>query len=110
MKRSVLVLIISLVCLSLAGIMGVQFFWIRNAIRLKEEQFDRSVNDAMVKTVNMLETRENISYIGRNYEGDSILSFTRSYSHDSTYSKIVRKKLDSLMTSEDEMNPLPSHP
>ncbi|MDP4282302.1 MAG: HAMP domain-containing sensor histidine kinase, partial [Bacteroidota bacterium] len=51
-----------------------------------------------------------ISYIGRNYEGDSILSFTRSYSHDSTYSKIVRKKLDSLMTSENEMNPLPSHP
>ncbi len=87
--------LITVISLSVAGLMIVQFFWIRNAFRVKEDLFNRSVNDAMGSVVKNLETRENMFYISRNYEGDSILQIVKAFSKDTT--KTLRRNLDSLL-------------
>jgi len=52
MKRRTFLIIVSLTGLSLAGVIFIQFFWIRNAIALQEEQFDNSVLLSLKAVVN----------------------------------------------------------
>ena len=107
--------LIVLICLSLLGIIIVQFFWIKNAIQVKEAQFNRSVNDAMGVVVNTLETRETVHLLARTSINDSIREILRDVPEDSTpppeaaqrrmkqekaFAKITRKRqkaIDSLM-------------
>ena len=102
MNKKILILLIAGLCISLAGIMAVQFFWIRNAIRVKEAQFDRSVNDALGGVVEKMETRENMFFISRNFEGDSIMSIVQAFTRDT--GAIIRERLDSLLA----MNEMPA--
>ncbi|MCX6240570.1 MAG: HAMP domain-containing sensor histidine kinase [Bacteroidetes bacterium] len=113
-KRRLYILIV-LICLSLLGIIIVQFFWIRNAIQVKEAQFSRSVNDAMGVVVNKLETKESVHLLIRTSINDSINAILREYPeenpadspryykraiHDKAYAnrmKIQKKGVDSLM-------------
>jgi len=52
MKRRTFLIIVILTGLSLGGIIFIQFFWIRNAIALQEEQFDNSVLLSLKGVVN----------------------------------------------------------
>jgi two-component system phosphate regulon sensor histidine kinase PhoR len=104
MNKKVLYLIICLICISLLGIIAVQFFWIRNAIRVNEARFDQEVNDAMGLVVNKLETQENIFFIGKNYIGDSIRNLFQAFSKEQ--GMLTESKLDSLLALE-EMKLLP---
>jgi two-component system, OmpR family, phosphate regulon sensor histidine kinase PhoR len=99
MKKKVLYLIISLICTSLIGIIAVQFFWIRNAIRVREAQFDRSVFDAMGIAANKLETQDNIFFLHKNYIGDSIRNIFRAFSQEQ--GMISESKLDSLLNLDE---------
>ena len=49
--------------ISLLGVVGLQLYWISDAIRVKQEQFDRSVHEALAKVVEKLETREAVSAV-----------------------------------------------
>ncbi|MDX5443135.1 MAG: HAMP domain-containing histidine kinase [Hymenobacteraceae bacterium] len=62
MKRS-FVLIIGLMSLSMLGLIGLQVYWVRHALQVKEEQFDRSVNDALNRVVSQLEKNEVASVV-----------------------------------------------
>ncbi len=105
MNKKLLYILILCLCISLVGIITVQFFWIRNAFQVKEAQFNRSVNDALGDVVNKIETRENMHFISRNYEGDSIMSIVQAFSRDS--SMTIKARLDSLLA----LNEAPeSHP
>jgi signal transduction histidine kinase len=106
-KRKILSIIIGLICLSLAGIIAVQYFWIRNAIKVRESQFDRSVNDAMGNAVNKLETREDIAFIRSNVMADSVNTLVQAFANDTIFS--LNNKLDSLL-SADEMLHIPPPP
>ena len=55
--------LITLMSISLIGIILVQLFWIRNAIDVKEKQFDQNVNEALSNIVGKLETGEALDYI-----------------------------------------------
>ena len=77
MNKRTLYILIALICLSLLGIIIVQFFWIRNAIQVKEAQFNRSVNDAMGVVVNKLETKESVHLLARKSINDSIKEILR---------------------------------
>jgi len=68
--------------LSLLGIITVQFFWIRNAIQVKEAQFNRSVNDAMWVVVGKLETKETVHMLARTSINDSIREILREVPED----------------------------
>ncbi len=50
--------IIALMSVALIGIISLQVYWISHDIRLKEQQFDQTVNQAMNAVVDKIETRE----------------------------------------------------
>nr|NQU92837.1 two-component sensor histidine kinase [Bacteroidota bacterium] len=55
MKKKTIGWIIALMSVSLAGIIAVQLQWIQNAVEVKTEQFNNSVNDALNMVVSKLE-------------------------------------------------------
>lgn len=52
MKRRFIILLIIAITISLLGLVGIQIYWIRNALSVKEVNFDRGVGDAVTKAVN----------------------------------------------------------
>lgn len=44
-----------LVGVALAALIAVQIYWIQSSVKLKEEEFERSVNEALKSTANKLE-------------------------------------------------------
>lgn len=83
MNKKWLSLIILFISLSLAGIIGVQYLWIRNAMDIRESQFNQRVNDALGTAVTRLETNENISLLSARLISDSILNLIQNYAKDS---------------------------
>jgi len=70
-KRIILGLVL-LMGISLLGIIAVQFYWFNNSVKVRNELFDRSVNEAMNKAVRRLETGHDLRII-RNFNfGDSV--------------------------------------
>lgn len=55
MIRQNLALITTLVSLALVALIGVQVFWIKNAVQLKEDEFNRKVHEALDNLVYDLE-------------------------------------------------------
>jgi signal transduction histidine kinase len=96
MNKKLLYILFVCICISLVGIIVVQFFWIRNAFQVKETQFSRSVNDALGSVVNNIETHENMRFISRNFEGDSIMRIVQAFTKDT--SQIIKNRLDSLFS------------
>ncbi len=58
--------------ISILGIIAVQLVWMNNAIRIKNELFSRSVNDALNSTVAKLEDRHNFDVVTRMAFADSL--------------------------------------
>ena len=103
-----LLILILLICISLTGIIGVQFFWIRNAIQVKTEQFNRGVNDALNQAVSRLETRDNLFMISQNLVGNQDDSVEDAYSGGPHVN--IRYQLDSLLAESDLDLPPPPPP
>ena len=76
MKRRTIIGIIVLMSISLVGIILVQLMWVRNAIEVKSQQFDRSVNEAMNQVVQRLEKNENLLVLS-----DQVRQFNTSTFH-----------------------------
>ena len=55
MKRKYIIVIIFIITVSLIGLVGIQLYWIKSAIQVKESNFDRSVNEAMTNVIYKLE-------------------------------------------------------
>jgi len=62
MNRSKIFLITALMGLSLTGITLMQVHWMRKTIRLNEENFDRTVNEALNTVVAKLEKEKDIKF------------------------------------------------
>lgn len=58
MSKGNITLIIVLMSLASFGLMGFQYYWVRNAIRINQERFDQNVLQALSITVNELEKGE----------------------------------------------------
>lgn len=54
------------------GIIAIQLIWMNSAIRVKNELFSRSVNDALNSTVKKLEDRQNLNMVNRMIFSDSL--------------------------------------
>lgn len=112
MNKRMLYTLIVLICLSLLGIITVQFFWIKNAIQVREAQFNRSVNDAMGVVVNKLETKESVHMLIRSSISDSIREILKEYPEElisespapprqMKQDHIIRLKQDRMMRAKD---------
>ncbi|WP_163716745.1 sensor histidine kinase [Mangrovibacterium lignilyticum] len=71
MNRRTFTYIMVLMGLSIAGIILVQIIWINNAIGVKTDLFDRSVNEAMNRAVQHLEDRQNFRIFTQFDDSDS---------------------------------------
>jgi len=56
-------MLITLMSVSLVGIIWVQIYWIHNGISVKETQFDQLVNEALNHVVTDIEDNESINFI-----------------------------------------------
>ncbi|HZL10289.1 MAG TPA: HAMP domain-containing sensor histidine kinase [Prolixibacteraceae bacterium] len=72
MNKKIITFLISLMGISILGIIGIQLGWMNNAIRVRNEMFDRSVNEALNSTTNRLETMQDYRLINRFAFNDSI--------------------------------------
>lgn len=61
-KRLIAVLVV-VMTLVLAGMVFIQIFWIKNAMALREQQFDQNVNDALNKVAHKLEKHDAANYV-----------------------------------------------
>lgn len=95
MKRKTFLLIIVLSALAMAGVVFIQFFWIRSALQLQEEQFDNKVKLALKGVVNELYECKNDSCNFR-----QLCSSECGSRHNLEPADINRRLLDSLIRSE----------
>ncbi len=85
MKEKQLKIIIILMSIALAGLIAIQGYWIKNAINLANEKFDKDVTEALLVTVNKIEKEETKDVVIRKFldedeliivDSDSLLSHT----------------------------------
>jgi len=72
MNRRIIIGLVILMGISLLGIVAVQLYWFNNSVAVRNELFDRSVNEAMNKTVKRMETGHDLKVIRDFAEGDTI--------------------------------------
>ncbi len=51
MKKNIILLVVILITISLLGLIGIQLYWIRNAVAVKEAHFERGVSEAVTEAV-----------------------------------------------------------
>lgn len=63
MKRKTIYFLVMLMAMSLVGIIWVQWYWINNGLKIKEQQFDQLVSASLNDIVSSLEDKESASFI-----------------------------------------------
>ena len=63
MSKRFFTFLVILMGLSILGVIAVQLVWMKNAIQVKNELFDRSVNEALNQTAQEIERRQDIKVI-----------------------------------------------
>lgn len=71
MNKKIITGLLTLMGISIVGIIIVQLVWMNNAIRVKNELFDRSVNEALTGATNRLETMQDFRIINHFAFNDS---------------------------------------
>ncbi|MDP2112518.1 MAG: HAMP domain-containing sensor histidine kinase [Bacteroidota bacterium] len=72
MNKKIITGLIALMGISIIGIIIIQLVWMNNAIRVKNELFDRSVNEALTSAINRLETMQDFRMINHFSFNDSM--------------------------------------
>ena len=73
MSKGNITLIIVLMYLASFGLMGFQYYWVRNAVRINRERFDQNVYMALSGTVEQLEKGETSDVLLSSLMKDSVL-------------------------------------
>jgi two-component system phosphate regulon sensor histidine kinase PhoR len=110
MNRKFLNFIITLVILTLITLVGIQFFWIRNAISVRETLFERSVNDAVSTAVYKLEKLELTNQLVKFQKGATIYSSIDSLSKSFYSQQHPVIGVDSISQGEDKSLLFDSNP
>jgi len=71
MNNKIITGLIALMGISIVGIIIIQLVWMNNAIHVRNELFDRSVNEALTSTTNRLETLQDFRMINHFALGDT---------------------------------------
>ena len=72
MNKRIIIGLVVLMGISLLGIIAVQIYWFNNSVKVRNDLFDRSVNDAMSKTVQRLETGDDLRIIKNLSDNDTL--------------------------------------
>lgn len=78
LKRNYIYILIAVISGLLIGLIGIQFYWIQNAVELRKEEFSRNVMDAMEEVVSLLEKEEAVNKIRSHQQGRFLFFATDS--------------------------------
>jgi len=92
MNKKIFTGLIVLMGISILGIIAVQLVWMNNAIRVKNQMFERSVNEALLRTVNRLEDIHNLGVVNEMIFSPDSLSLTGDSSLDLNFNFDTDKK------------------
>ncbi|TVQ12855.1 MAG: sensor histidine kinase [Bacteroidetes bacterium] len=70
MKKNVIIFVIVVITISLVGLIGIQLYWISNALAVKETNFNRGVSEAITTAVYKYNKLEMANAIVRKQEQD----------------------------------------
>lgn len=76
MRKTILKFTVIAMVLALLGLIGIQFYWIGNAVELREEQFKQTINTMMYDLVQRLEKREAIEGFRRHPMGQEVYRYS----------------------------------
>jgi len=96
LKKHSIILIVIITSISLAGIVAMQLFWVKNAWRMQEQQLDHRVSIAMKSVINQL-----VSEKGDTTKSDALCNPGCGYSNDIIF-LIEPQRLDSVIKEEFE--------
>lgn len=70
--------------ISLVGIGGLQWYWVKNALKMEASRFDEAVNEAMNEVVEELESQEALNFVREQVPSNSDLNvfFERAFSNE----------------------------
>ena len=69
MRRDILRLLIGSISLVMIALIGLQYFWVQNALDLKKNEFDRNASEALKSVANYLEKKETLERIKSQEQG-----------------------------------------
>lgn len=69
MKKQFIQLLIAVMAASIVALVGIQLYWINSAIHLQEEEFTRTVNEALSHVSDKLEKTETIRKVKSHQQG-----------------------------------------
>lgn len=115
MNKKIFTGLIILMGISILGIIAVQLVWMNNAIRVKNEMFNRGVNEALLRTVTRLEDIHNLGVVNEMiFEPDSLdwtLDTPGSFDFDfDTSGEFEWFEEDSIQILHRKMAPSPRKP
>ena len=88
----------------LLGLIGVQGYWIKNAVEVKEQQFKQVVNKALTSVITQLEEREAMVQIVEEVVHDSISSSfiinTEDHADEKDHTRIVIESNNAVFDDE----------
>ncbi len=68
MKKYLLHILVILMSISLVGIIVVQLFWIKNAIEVKEAEYEENVREAIANIIKKIERKSAVIFISENLD------------------------------------------
>ncbi|MDB0615458.1 hypothetical protein PG910_03770 [Tenacibaculum dicentrarchi] len=68
MGKKIFILIVVLMSISLIGIISVQVYWIKDAVKNKQQQFDNNIKIALARTSERIKEREYADFFQNNQE------------------------------------------
>lgn len=85
------------ISISLISLVSIQLYWVSNAVKLKKEEFDTNVRDALRSTVSILEKDEALKKIKSHQQGRFLFAKEDSNSAngvDSNHAYLIYKELE----------------
>lgn len=109
MNRKFFTGIIILMGISILGIIAVQLIWMNNAIKVKNELFNRSVNEALNNTVDKLEDLHNFGVVNRMVFKSDSLHWTKEFNNDFEFETMPSPPPDIHLNNSKNKPPQPVH-
>ncbi len=107
MKKKSIALIICLMSFALLGVMGMQFYFLRQSFQLKSQLFDRSVNEALNNVVTKISKHDALNFLNIKARQATSGSGSLRYAHSKSKKDIAttvnttRRRSTKLLTDRE---------
>ena len=75
--------------IALAGLIGLQAYWIHRDVVIKQKQFDQSVMQALNAIVDQVEQKENLQYVVKNFIRNRDTTYVQNSTVDTDRKSVV---------------------